>query len=219
LTVLRPAWISHLKYSALQSVSLPDTLGAIGDSAFSDCGNLSFINIPPSVETVGARAFANSENLRAATVCSDTTVEGDAFGGCSSLTSTNVYTDSDSDGLPDEWEAGIIDFNLSDSITGIGEVLPAEDFDGDGFSNRAEYIALTDPTDLDSKLVIFSPLTDVSGVHVNWDAAESRIYEVQATDDLTEPFETIATGIINEGTCIDISGDITYRYYRIRVRM
>jgi len=205
--------------SSLQSVSLPNTLGSIGDSAFSDSDNLSFVNIPSSVTTVGSRAFANSENLRAATICSDTVIEGDAFDGCSSLTSTNVYADSDSDGLPDEWEAAIVDSDPGDAITGIGEVLPAEDFDGDGFSNRAEYIALTDPTNPDSKLLVFAPFTDGSGVHVSWDAAESRIYEVQATDDLSEPFETIATGIINQGACIDIPSGVTYRYYRIRVRM
>ena len=42
--------------SSISSVSLPDTVVSIGDSAFSDC-YLSSVNVPGSVKTIGNQAF------------------------------------------------------------------------------------------------------------------------------------------------------------------
>lgn len=55
--------------------------------------------------------------------------------------------DIDCDGLPDTWEQQIIDADPNDDMTTISDVLPEDDFDGDGFSNRVEYFSSTDPTD------------------------------------------------------------------------
>ncbi len=55
--------------------------------------------------------------------------------------------DDDEDGFPDAWEQQIIDADISDSITTIEDVLPKDDFDGDGFTNLAEYDNSSDPTD------------------------------------------------------------------------
>ena len=51
-----------------------------------------------------------------------------------------VVLDADDDGLPDEWERR---FGLSPSNSGDAD----EDLDGDGFTNREEYEAGTDPSD------------------------------------------------------------------------
>jgi len=59
-----------------------------------------------------------------------------------------VYDDADdvdNDGLPDTWEQQIIDANGTDDITVIQNVLPGDDFDGDGATNFEEYAAGTLP--------------------------------------------------------------------------
>lgn len=54
-----------------------------------------------------------------------------------------VVLDADDDGLPDEWERR---FGLSPNNSGDAD----EDLDGDGFTNREEFEAGTDPTDRNS---------------------------------------------------------------------
>ncbi len=55
------------------------------------------------------------------------------------------FTDDDNDGLPDDWEQQIIDADPNDNITSIWDVLPGDDFDGDGKTNSEEYKNGTDP--------------------------------------------------------------------------
>lgn len=50
------------------------------------------------------------------------------------------------DGLPDAWEQQIIDADPNDAITSIADVLPGDDFDGDGITNRDEYLFGSNPT-------------------------------------------------------------------------
>jgi len=56
-------------------------------------------------------------------------------------------TDTDGDGLPDDLEQQIIDADPNDAISTLDDVLPGDDFDGDGESNWTEYANATDPTD------------------------------------------------------------------------
>lgn len=58
--------------------------------------------------------------------------------------------DSDLDGMSDLFEWVIVEFNPSDSITTLAEVLPNDDFDVDGANNLAEFNAHTDPTEPDT---------------------------------------------------------------------
>ena len=55
--------------------------------------------------------------------------------------------DFDNDGLLDLWEQSIIDYDPNDSITQVSNVLPSDDFDGDGVSNADEFTAGTSPSD------------------------------------------------------------------------
>jgi hypothetical protein len=57
-------------------------------------------------------------------------------------------TDMDKDGMPDDFERLIIEFDTEDGIETIDDVLPGDDFDEDGFTNREEYLNGTDPTHL-----------------------------------------------------------------------
>jgi alpha-tubulin suppressor-like RCC1 family protein/regulation of enolase protein 1 (concanavalin A-like superfamily) len=59
----------------------------------------------------------------------------------------SLYTDSDSDGMPDSWEQRIVNFSTTDNITSASKVLPGDDFDHDGITNLQEYQQGSDPTD------------------------------------------------------------------------
>ena len=58
--------------------------------------------------------------------------------------------DTDSDGMPDNWEQAIVDADPDDDILSVGDVFWGDDFDGDGESNWSEWQNNTDPTDASS---------------------------------------------------------------------
>ncbi len=89
----------------------------------------------------------------------------------------NVLTDTDADRLPDAWEMAFFH-----SPTGAD---PDGDDDADGMSNRAEYIAGTDPTDPLSVLRL-EPGTLPGSAAVLVSAVSNRTYTVQYTDDLPD---------------------------------
>lgn len=47
--------------------------------------------------------------------------------------------DADADGMADAWERALADSDPDDGIAGIADVLPGDDFDGNGISNLTEY--------------------------------------------------------------------------------
>ena len=84
-------------------------------------------------------------------------------------------TDADEDGVPDVWEAAY----------GLTNVSADSDADGDGFPDRGEYWAGTDPTNRLSLLRIVEMIkSPAAGCRVRWPAAEGRTYRVFWTDDL-----------------------------------
>jgi len=59
----------------------------------------------------------------------------------------NEWADADADGLGDNFEQAIVDADPGDTIDIILDVLPGDDFDGDGSPNAQEFVFGTDPTD------------------------------------------------------------------------
>jgi hypothetical protein len=56
-------------------------------------------------------------------------------------------TDTDSDGLPDAIENQIINADPDDNISNFADVVPGGDYDGDGITNLAEFLAETNAVD------------------------------------------------------------------------
>ena len=75
----------------------------------------------------------------------------------------DLLNDSDLDGLPDAWEQQIVDADPGDSIQDVTDVLPGDDFDGDGLSNQEEFNNSTSPLTIDSDNDGWSDLQEIQG--------------------------------------------------------
>ena len=96
----------------LTSITIPDSVTSIGDSAFSDCYSLTSITIPDSVTSIGDSAFFSCSNLTSIIIPdSVTSIRNDAFYRCYSLTSVTI---------PDSVTSiGRYAFSSCDSLTSI----------------------------------------------------------------------------------------------------
>jgi len=59
---------------------------------------------------------------------------------------TWITEDADQDGIPDYWEQLIYNHDTQDALTSHTDVLPGDDYDGDGLTNIEEFLAGTNPT-------------------------------------------------------------------------
>jgi hypothetical protein len=91
---------------------------------------------------------------------------------------TAAQTDTDSDGMPDAWE----------SANGLNPAVndATGDFDKDGWTNRMEYLAGTNPRSAASLLTISSAAAQLpSQVSLSWPATANRIYRVRYSTGLS----------------------------------
>lgn len=72
------------------------------------------------------------------------------------LIATYYQWDSDLDGMDDDWEQQIVDAILDDGINSVFDVLPGDDFDGDGVSNGDEYTLNRDPVVIEAMIANLS---------------------------------------------------------------
>ena len=78
--------LSFYTYGNLSHVDLPDSLTSIGDNAFHNCG-LTMVTIPDNVTTIGKEAFYGCDGLTEITIPDNVTTIGmEAFYGCNGLT-------------------------------------------------------------------------------------------------------------------------------------
>ena len=78
-------------YDSLTTISIPNSVTSIGNSAFSFCGSLTTISIPNSVTSIGKTAFYECVSLTSITIPSSVSSIGEnAFKKCNSLTSMSI---------------------------------------------------------------------------------------------------------------------------------
>ena len=75
----------------LTSITIPNSVTKIGDAAFRGCSNLTSIIIPDGVTAIGVSAFSNCETLTSITIPDSVTeILFSAFSNCESLTSITI---------------------------------------------------------------------------------------------------------------------------------
>lgn len=109
--------------NSLTSISFPDSIKKIENTAFAGCINLTSVSFPDSLTSIGQQSFRNCDSLTSITIPNSVTVIGNgAFSDCDNLTSviflegiTNIANSmfSDCDNL-----TSVI---IPDSITSIGD--------------------------------------------------------------------------------------------------
>lgn len=120
--------------------------------------------------------------------------------------------DSDADGIPDAWEIQYFG-SLNQSMW--------VDSDGDGQTNRFEYLAGTDPTNRTSRFELDRVVKTPDEVVVYWIPYTNRVYSVLWTSNLTTAFETIGANIefpMNSYTD-SVHGATSCGFYKIKVHL
>ena len=85
-----PDWAST-RFSSLVTVTIPDSVTAIGKGAFYGCTSLAAVTIPNSVTAIGDYAFDGCSSLAAVTIPDSVTAIGKgAFDDCSSLATVTI---------------------------------------------------------------------------------------------------------------------------------
>ena len=128
-----------------------------------------------------------------------------------------VQSDADGDGMGDAWE----------SAHGLNPASAADaalDFDADGQSNLAEWLAGTAPDDGSSRLAVLSETFTGSDVQITWRSVAGKRYRVAHRDLLTAgtwldltPTPIVATGDTTSWTHAGGMSGGAMRYYRIEV--
>lgn len=105
-----------------------------------------------------------------------------------------VLDDTDRDGIPDAYEA------LYPAFLNANDATDAPlDFDHDGMSNLAEYLAGTDPTDPKSYLRIESIALDAGSTAMELFARSNHSYVIEFTEGLGSRWQTL-TNLLPEAT-------------------
>ena len=158
------------------------------------------MNVSVPLSPVNVQAFSSLVRaMRIAAAGSHAFVaEDDAGLAILSLGSVEPVADSDKDGMPDAWEQQIIDISASTNgpIRTFADVLPQDDFDGDGFSNYQEYLAGTSPIDAGSVFALLSMTASLGKqATVSWHSIIGKQYTVYKSTNLLSGFYAIQENV------------------------
>jgi glycosidase len=128
---------------------------------------------------------------------------------------------SDLDGLPDWWRLASFGHALG---LASDHSRAADDADGDGASNRAEFLAGTDPLDATSVFAVTKGAIVGTEVEVSCSTVATRTYQLQRRDSLDASLFWVNVGQPTAGTggvlvLTDSSGATSAaKYYRVQVQ-
>lgn len=130
---------------------------------------------------------------------------------------SGIAPDSNNDGIPDYW-AVYYGFNPTDTIATL-------DTDGDGFSNYAEFVVGTDPTDPNSKFTVAVALEPNSPNRLNLTFSpvkSHRTYTILVSDSPTGPWteDQVIQPTLSEPqtVTVPINNTVPSRFFRILIR-
>jgi subtilisin family serine protease len=123
--------------------------------------------------------------------------------------------DNDTDTLPDTWERALFNSTTVATVT--------SDFDLDGVSDAAEFLAGTDPKDERSFLAITSVSAVAGPIVIHWASAPNRFYAVERAFDLSGRFSVLAENLAAtppQNVFADpVTAEGRVRFYRIRAEL
>jgi uncharacterized repeat protein (TIGR01451 family) len=210
--------VSNLGPARASSVTLTDALpaGVTFISATGACSTDATGHVACDLGSLASNGVATVQIVSTASVGTMTNlvgVAGDAVDANpadnSSVAVTDVFADTDCDGLPDAWELAFFG-NLNQ--TG------SDDPDGDGFTNLQEYLAGSDPTNSASSLAII----DATGNFTfTFRSVAGKSYVVQRCDDLRIGGWVDFTNLTAAGSLTPMTdaeaASLTQRFYRVRL--
>ena len=108
--------------SRLTSVTIPNSVTSIGGFAFDGCSGLTSVSIPNSVTFIGSNAFWGCSGLTSVTIGNSvTSIEYMAFYGCSGLTSVTIPNSVTSiENYAFSGCSGLTSVSIPNSVTSIG---------------------------------------------------------------------------------------------------
>lgn len=83
-------YINNVLLSELNDFNIPNSINAISEYAFYNCGSLTSIHIPYRVASVGPRSFYGCSSLITATLENGEFLQDYIFGSCTSLTTVHI---------------------------------------------------------------------------------------------------------------------------------
>jgi Tol biopolymer transport system component len=127
----------------------------------------------------------------------------------------NIFTvrlggsDTDQDGLEDDWELAYFG-DLSRDGTG--------DYDQDGLTDLQEFTTGTDPTNVGSVFRAYTVTASGGNTTVFWSAVPGKIYRVEYKDNIEDANWTelsTATAGGTTGSALDATPNTSHRFYRV----
>lgn len=108
------------KECEMTSIEIPSSVTSIGENAFTRCTNLSSITIPYSVTSIGTSAFSYSGLTSIEIPSSVTSIASRAFEGCSNLSSVTIPNSITSIESGAFSNCGLTSVEIPSSVTSIG---------------------------------------------------------------------------------------------------
>ena len=125
-----------------------------------------------------------------------------------------MNTDTDDDGIPDDWEVA------HELKVGVNDA--SLDPDQDGMTNLQEYLAGTDPLDRSNLLQITGAEFVGPGLLISFTTTPGHAYRVESTEDLAaHNWSSVADDVPGTGAIVRVmdsnGGTQPHKFYRVRL--